>query len=206
MKLILLGAPGSGKGTQAVYISDKYDLPHISTGELFRTNIENKTPLGIKVKDIMDTGELCPDSLTLEMVKDRIKEQDCENGYMLDGFPRNINQAQALDQIDAPDIVLNIDVDLGAIEHRITGRRGCSSCHSSFHTDTIGKTEICPVCGGKLVTRKDDNPETVKSRLSVYLEQTKPLIEYYQKQGKLRTVDGNKPVDEVFEEILKVLQ
>ncbi len=206
MKLILLGAPGSGKGTQAAYILGKYDLPHISTGDLFRTNIERKTPLGIKVKDIMDTGNLCPDSLTVEMVVDRIKEQDCKNGYMLDGFPRNIFQAEALDQIDPPDIVLNIDVDLGVIEHRITGRRSCSNCHNSFHTDIIGNIQNCPICNEKLVTRKDDSPETVKKRLSVYKEQTEPLIEYYQKQGKLRSVDGNKPVREVFEEILKVLK
>lgn len=206
MKLILLGAPGSGKGTQAAYISGKYDLPHISTGDLFRTNIERKTPLGIKVKDIMDTGNLCPDSLTVEMVADRIKEQDCANGYMLDGFPRNVYQAEALDQIDSPDIVINIDVNFGVIEHRITGRRSCPSCHNSFHTDVIGETVRCPICNDKLITRKDDVPETVKKRLDVYREQTEPLIEYYQKQGKIRHVDGNKPVREVFEEILKVLK
>lgn len=206
MKLILLGAPGSGKGTQAAYISGKYDLPHISTGDLFRTNIERKTPLGIKVKDIMDTGNLCPDSLTVEMVEDRIKEQDCANGYLLDGFPRNLYQAQALDEIDAPDVVINIDVDLGVIEHRITGRRSCANCHNSFHTDVIGQTERCPICNGTLIVRKDDNLETVKSRLKVYKEQTEPLIEYYQKQGKLRQIDGNTPVREVFEQILKVLK
>ena len=206
MKLILLGAPGSGKGTQAAFISGKFGFPHISTGDLFRNNIERKTPLGIRVKDIMDTGNLCPDSLTVEMVEDRIKEQDCENGYMLDGFPRNIYQAQALDKIDSPDIVINIEVDLGIIEHRIIGRRSCMNCHNSFHTDIIGDIKNCPVCNGELFTRKDDNPDTVKSRLKVYKEQTEPLIEYYQRQGKLRSIDGNKPVKEVFEEILKVLK
>ena len=205
MKLILLGAPGSGKGTQAAYISDKYDLPHISTGDLFRDNIKNQTPLGLKVKEIMDTGNLCPDDLTVELVKDRLKEKDCENGYLLDGFPRNLFQAQALDKISAPDKVVNLDVDLNKIEHRITGRRSCSKCKNSFHVDFIGDTEKCPDCGGELVIRKDDNKETVKERLTVYANQTAPLVEYYSKQGKLFNVDGDKSIDGVFAEIVKVL-
>lgn len=205
MKVILLGAPGSGKGTQAAYISDKYDLPHISTGDLFRDNIKNQTPLGLKVKEIMDTGNLCPDDLTVELVKDRLKEKDCENGYLLDGFPRNLFQAQALDKISAPDKVVNLDVDLNKIEHRITGRRSCSKCKNSFHVDFIGETEKCPDCGGKLVIRKDDNKETVKERLTVYANQTAPLVEYYSKQGKLFNVDGDKSIDGVFAEIVKVL-
>lgn len=205
MKVILLGAPGSGKGTQAAYISDKYDLPHISTGDLFRDNIKNQTPLGLKVKEIMDTGNLCPDDLTVELVKDRLKEKDCENGYLLDGFPRNLFQAQALDKISAPDKVVNLDVDLNKIEHRITGRRSCSKCKNSFHVDFIGETEKCPDCGGELVIRKDDNKETVKERLTVYANQTAPLVEYYSKLGKLFNVDGDKSIDEVFAEIVKVL-
>lgn len=205
MKVILLGAPGSGKGTQAAYISDKYDLPHISTGDLFRDNIKNQTPLGLKVKEVMDTGNLCPDDLTVELVKDRLKEKDCENGYLLDGFPRNLFQAQALDKISAPDKVVNLDVDLNKIEHRITGRRSCSKCKNSFHVDFIGETEKCPDCGGELVIRKDDNKETVKERLTVYANQTAPLIEYYSKQGKLFNVDGDKSIDGVFAEIVKVL-
>jgi len=205
MKVILLGAPGSGKGTQAAYISDKYDLPHISTGDLFRDNIKNQTPLGLKVKEIMDTGNLCPDDLTVELVKDRLKEKDCENGYLLDGFPRNLFQAQALDKISAPDKVVNLDVDLNKIEHRITGRRSCSKCKNSFHVDFIGDTEKCPDCGGELVIRKDDNKETVKERLTVYANQTAPLVEYYSKQGKLFNVDGDKSIDGVFAEIVKVL-
>lgn len=205
MKVILLGAPGSGKGTQAAYISDKYDLPHISTGDLFRDNIKNQTPLGLKVKEVMDTGNLCPDDLTVELVKDRLKEKDCENGYLLDGFPRNLFQAQALDKISAPDKVVNLDVDLNKIEHRITGRRSCSKCKNSFHVDFIGDTDKCPDCGGELVIRKDDNKETVKERLTVYANQTAPLIEYYSKKGKLFNVDGDKSIDGVFAEIVKVL-
>ncbi|MBQ7235904.1 MAG: adenylate kinase [Clostridia bacterium] len=205
MKLILLGAPGSGKGTQAAYITDKYDLPHISTGDLFRENIKNKTPLGIKVKEIMDTGNLCPDDLTVELVKDRLNNPDCKNGYLLDGFPRDIPQAIALDEFAAPDVVIEIDVDLNKIEHRITGRRSCPKCGGSFHVDFIGNVDKCPTCGDKLIIRKDDNPETVKERLEVYQNQTAPLIEYYGKQGKLVKVNGDQPIEKVFEEVVKVL-
>ena len=205
MKVILLGAPGSGKGTQAAYISYKYDLPHISTGDLFRENIENQTALGLKVKAVMDTGNLCPDDLTVELVKDRLSNKDCENGYLLDGFPRNTFQAEALDKISAPDVVINLHVDLDKIEHRITGRRSCSKCKNSFHVDFIGQVDICPDCGGKLVIRKDDNKDTVKERLTVYSKQTEPLVEYYSNQGKLVTLDGDKSIDEVFSEIVKVL-
>ena len=205
MKIILLGAPGSGKGTQAAYISEKYDLPHISTGDIFRENIENKTPVGIKVKEVMDTGNLCPDNLTVELVKDRLSRDDCKNSYLLDGFPRNLFQAQELDKISSPDKVINIDVDLNKIERRITGRRSCSKCKSSFHIDFIGDTEICPMCGNKLSIRKDDNVETVRSRLEVYAQQTLPLVEYYNKQSKLINIDGNGDIEKVFSEIAKVL-
>lgn len=205
MKLILLGAPGSGKGTQAAYISDKYDLPHISTGDLFRENIKNETPLGIKVKEVMDTGNLCPDGLTVELVKDRLGNDDCANGYLLDGFPRNLFQAAELDGFNAPDKVINLVVDLGKIEHRITGRRNCPKCGGSYHVDFIGNVSYCPDCGAKLAIRKDDNPQTVKERLQVYKEQTAPLIEYYEKQGKLLNVNGDQPIEKVFEDIVKVL-
>lgn len=205
MKLILLGAPGSGKGTQAAYIAQKYDLPHISTGDIFRENIKNETPLGLKVKAVMDTGNLCPDDLTVELVKDRLSKSDCDKGYLLDGFPRDLVQAKALDEFSAPDIVIDLNVDLDKIERRITGRRSCPKCNGSFHIDFIGDTETCPDCGAKLVVRKDDNPETVKSRLAVYSKQTEPLISYYKNQGKLAVVDGNCSIDEVFAEIVKVL-
>lgn len=205
MKLILLGAPGCGKGTQAAYITDKYDLPHISTGDIFRENIKKQTPIGVKIKKVMDSGNLCPNGLTVELVKDRLSQPDCANGYLLDGFPRNIEQAEALDAFDSPDVVINIDVNLEKIEHRIVGRRNCSKCNGSFHIDFIGNRETCPDCGEKLVIRKDDNPETVKERLAVYAKQTAPLIDYYTKQGKLKSVDGDKSITEVFEQIVKVL-
>lgn len=205
MKLILLGAPGCGKGTQAGYISDKYNLPHVSTGDIFRENIKNQTPIGIKVKEVMDTGNLCPDDLTIELVKDRLSKTDCDNGYLLDGFPRNLYQANELDKFNAPDKVINIAVDLSIIEKRITGRRSCSACKSSFHVDFIGQTEVCPECGGKLIIRKDDNVETVKERLSVYKAQTAPLEKHYEEQGKLINVNGNQSIEKVFADIVKVL-
>jgi adenylate kinase len=205
MKLILLGAPGCGKGTQAAYITDKYDLPHISTGDIFRENIKKQTPLGVKVKTVMDSGNLCPDDLTVELVKDRLNQPDCERGYLLDGFPRNIFQAKALDMFNAPDKVIDIDVDLAKIEHRLVGRRSCPVCKGSFHIDFIGEETKCPDCGAELIIRKDDNPQTVKERLAVYAQQTQPLIEYYEKQGKLIKVNGDKTITEVFDEIVKVL-
>ena len=205
MKLILLGAPGSGKGTQASLIAEKYNLPHISTGDIFRQNIKNQTPLGVKVKAVMDNGNLCPDDLTIELVKDILSQEDCKNGYMLDGFPRNLIQAKALDEFASPDVIIDIDVDLKKIEHRLVGRRSCPKCSGSFHIDFIGNTENCPDCGEKLVIRKDDNVETVKERLSVYSSQTAPLIDYYKKQDKLRVVNGDQGIEEVFCEIKKVL-
>jgi adenylate kinase len=205
MKLILLGAPGCGKGTQAAYISDKYGLPHVSTGDIFRQNIKDQTPLGVKVKQIIDSGNFCPDDITVQLVESRLLEADCKDGYLLDGFPRNLFQAQELDKFSAPDAVIELDVDLSKIEHRITGRRSCPKCGNSFHVDFIGDTKVCPDCGETLVIRKDDTPETVKERLSIYSKQTAPLVEYYQKQGKLLVIDGNKAVDEVFKEIVKVL-
>lgn len=205
MKLILLGAPGSGKGTQASFIAKKYSLAHISTGDIFRQNMADQTPLGIKVMKVMEGGNLCPDDLTIEIVKDRLSKPDCQNGYLLDGFPRNLVQAKALDEFMAPDKVIDIDVDLKQIEHRLVGRRSCSQCKGSFHLDFIGNTDVCPNCGGKLITRKDDNPETIHERLSVYASQTKPLEAYYEDQGKLLRIDGSKAVEQVFEQIVKVL-
>ena len=205
MKLILLGAPGSGKGTQAAYVSDKYDLPHISTGDLFRENIKNETVLGKKIKSIMSTGRLCPDDLTVELVKDRLANPDCENGYLLDGFPRDIAQAVALDEFAPPDLVIEIKVDLKDIERRITGRRSCVSCGGSFHIDFIGNTTKCPKCSSELIIRKDDNPATVKERLEVYQTETAPLVDYYKEQGKLVIVNGNQSIENVFSDVVKVL-
>ena len=205
MKVILLGAPGCGKGTQAKYISEKYRLPHISTGDLFRDNIKNKTPLGQKVKAIMDSGNLCPDDLTVELVKDRLNQPDCKNGYLLDGFPRDLFQAEELDKINAPDYIIEIEVDTDKIEHRITGRRSCPKCGGSFHIDVIGERNDCPDCGEELIIRKDDNPKTVRERLDVYFRYTAPLLDYYKNSGKLFKVDGNLAADEVFKQIEKVL-
>ncbi len=205
MKLILLGAPGSGKGTQAGYIAEKLNIPHVSTGEIFRENMKNQTPLGLKVKEIMDSGNLCPDNLTVELVKDRLRHPDCKNGYLLDGFPRNLCQAYALDEFSPPDKVLDINVDLEKIEKRITGRRSCLGCGGTYHVDFIGDVKACPDCGGELITRKDDTPETVKTRLSVYQTQTQPLIDYYAKQGKIVTIDGNRDIEAVREQVKEAL-
>ncbi len=205
MKIVLLGAPGSGKGTQASLISERYGLPHISTGDIFRENIKKGTPVGLKIKSIIDGGDLAPDELTIEIVKERLSQPDCKDGYLLDGFPRNVVQAEALEGFNAPTAVIDIDIPLSKLERRLTGRRSCEKCKSSFHVDFIGDTDVCPECGGKLFVRKDDNPESVKERFAVYAAQTEPLIAYYAAKNRLLTVDGDKPIDTVFEEITKVL-
>ena len=205
MKVVLVGAPGSGKGTQATKISEKYNLPHISTGDIFRENMKLNTPVGIRVRELMDSGSFCPDDLTVQMVKERLSQEDCKNGYLLDGFPRNLAQATALEEFSKPEIVLNIDVDFNKIEKRITGRRVCEKCGSSFHVNEVGNTKICPSCNGNLITRKDDMPETIKHRLEVYVEQTMPIIDFYKGRGIVYNVDGNQSVEKVFEDIVKVL-
>ena len=206
MKIVLLGAPGSGKGTQAKRISEKMNIPHISTGDIFRDNIMRKTELGLKIKAIIDGGDLCPDELTIAIVRERLKEDDCKNGYLLDGFPRNLAQAKALDEHDAPDKVIELNIPLSKLEHRLTGRRLCSKCRSSFNTADIGEIIDCPKCGGELYIRGDDNVDSVRERLSVYKSQTAPLIDYYKEQGKLLVVDADKTREEVFESILKVIR
>jgi adenylate kinase len=205
MKIILLGAPGSGKGTQASLIEEKYSLLHVSTGDIFRDNIKRGTPIGLKIKEIIDGGDLAPDELTVGIVKERLQREDCSSGYLLDGFPRNIYQAKALDEIDPPCLVLNISIPSEKLVRRLTGRRSCATCKNSFHIDKIGDSKICPTCGGELYIRKDDNIESVKERFLVYKSQTEPLIEYYTKQGKLVNIDGDKDVLSVFEDIKKVL-
>ncbi len=205
MKIVLLGAPGSGKGTQASLISERYGLPHISTGDIFRENIKKGTPIGLKIKSIIDGGDLAPDELTIEIVKERLSQPDCKDGYLLDGFPRNVVQAEALESFNAPTAVINIDIPLTKLERRLTGRRSCEKCKSSFHVDFIGETDVCPECGGKLFVRKDDNPDSVKERFAVYAAQTEPLVAYYTEKNRLLAVDGDKPINTVFEEITKVL-
>ena len=213
MKIIMLGAPGAGKGTQAKKIAEKYGIPHISTGDIFRANIKNQTELGRKAKAYMDQGALVPDELTLELIMDRFTNDDCKNGYVLDGFPRTIPQAEALtkalaDKKDAVDYAINVDVPDEAIVSRMSGRRACLACGGTYHIKfNPTKVEgICDACGGELVLRNDDKPETVQKRLDVYHEQTQPLIDYYQTQNILKEVDGTLPLEDVFQAIIAILE
>ena len=206
MKIILLGAPGAGKGTQAVKLATKYNIPHISTGDIFRANIKNQTPIGVVAKSYIDKGQLVPDEVTVEIVKQRLAESDAQNGYLLDGFPRNLFQAEELDKFSQVEKVVDISVDMNKLLKRITGRRVCPKCGSSYHIDTLNGATTCSRCGGDLITRADDNEQTVKERLSVYQTQTAPLIDYYQKQGKLLTVNGDNAIEDVFAEIVEVLK
>ncbi len=205
MNIILLGAPGAGKGTQASKISDAYQLPHISTGDIFRENIKNQTPIGVLAKSFIDKGQLVPDEVTCKIVEDRISREDCKNGYMLDGFPRTIAQAEELDKIAKIDLVINIDVDHSLLLDRLCGRRVCKDCGESYHISRLGDKTDCAKCGGELYQRKDDNPETVQNRLDVYNAQTSPLIEYYTKKGILFNVVGNTTPEDVFEKVSEKL-
>ena len=204
MNIILLGAPGAGKGTQATRIAEKYNLPHISTGDIFRANIKNATPIGIVAKSYIDKGQLVPDEVTVQIVKERLSENDCQNGFILDGFPRNTFQAEELEKFASIDVVLNISVDFTKLLKRITGRRVCS-CGESYHVDFLNGKTTCDSCGKELYQRADDTEEVVDSRLSVYRKQTEPLIEYYTKQNKVANIDGDKSIDEVFAEITERL-
>ena len=212
MKIIMLGAPGAGKGTQAKQIAGKYSIPHISTGDIFRANIKNGTELGKKAKEYMDAGALVPDELTCDLVMDRISQPDCENGFVLDGFPRTIPQAEALTSAlekagQAMEYAINVDVPDENIVKRMGGRRACLDCGATYHIVSIPpKVEgVCDACGAKLVLRDDDKPKTVQKRLDVYHEQTQPLIDYYDKAGILHTVDGTVPMEEVFANIVGIL-
>ena len=201
MNIILLGAPGAGKGTQATKISDAYALPHISTGDIFRENIKNQTEIGLLAKSFIDKGQLVPDEVTCKIVEERIGRADCQNGYMLAGFPRTIAQAEALDAITKIDLVINIDVDFSLLMDRLCGRRVCKDCGESYHVSRLGGATTCSRCGGELYQRKDDNPETVQSRLDVYNAQTAPLIEYYEKKGLLFNVVGNTTPEDVYAKV-----
>ena len=212
MKIIMLGAPGAGKGTQAKQIADKYSIPHISTGDIFRANIKNGTELGKKAKQYMDQGALVQDELTCDLVMDRIQQDDCKNGFVLDGFPRTIPQAEALDAAlgkinEKMDYAIDVDVSDENIVNRMSGRRACLNCGATYHLISIPpKVEgICDRCGSEIVLREDDKPETVQKRLKVYHEQTQPLIDYYKNQGILKSVDGTQPMDEVFKAIVTIL-
>ncbi|MCF0146035.1 MAG: adenylate kinase [Eubacterium sp.] len=212
MKIIMLGAPGAGKGTQADRISKKYDIPHISTGDIFRENLRQGTPLGKQAKEYMDQGLLVPDELTCNLVVDRIAQDDAAEGYILDGFPRTVPQAEALtaalkERGEAVDFAIDVDVPDSFIMERMSGRRSCPKCGAGYHVVFLAPKQenICDQCGSELVQRDDDKPETVSKRLDVYHAQTQPLIEYYTAAGVLKTVDGTRKMDEVFEEIISIL-
>ena len=208
----MLGAPGAGKGTQAKMIAAKYEIPHISTGDIFRSNIKNGTELGKKAKEYKDQGLLVPDELTVDLVIDRLAQEDCKNGYILDGFPRTIPQAEALDaalakRSEKMDFAVNVDVPDENIVNRMSGRRACTKCGATYHVvyNPSSRGDICEACGDKLILRDDDKPETVQKRLTVYHAQTQPLIDYYQKQGILKTVDGTQDMNDVFAAITAIL-
>ena len=212
MKIIMLGAPGAGKGTQAKKIAEKYQIPHISTGDIFRANSKGGTELGMKAKTFMDQGMLVPDEITIGMLMDRIGQEDCINGYVLDGFPRTIPQAESLTKALAErgekvDYAINVDVPDENIINRMSGRRACLGCGATYHItfNPPVKEGICDTCGQELVLRDDDKPETVKKRLDVYHQQTQPLIDYYKNAEVLAEVDGTQPMDAVFQGIVEIL-
>lgn len=212
MKIIMLGAPGAGKGTQAQMIADKYEIPHISTGDIFRENVKNGTELGMEAKKYMDQGALVPDELTVKILLDRVAKDDCKNGYVLDGFPRTIPQAEVLDNAlneigEKIDFAINVDVPDENIIRRMSGRRACLSCGATYHIEHVPpkKEGICDRCGKELVLRDDDKEETVKNRLDVYHKQTQPLIDFYTKKGVLKTVDGTVDMKDVFAAITAIL-
>lgn len=213
MRLILLGPPGAGKGTQAKRVIEEFDIPHISTGDIFRKNIKEKTELGQKVEGLLAEGKLVPDELTIEIVWDRLDQEDCKNGFLLDGFPRTIPQAEALDEGLAKrglklDRVLNIDVDKDSLVKRLSGRRGCPNCGASYHIDNNPtKVEgICDVCQTPVIQREDDKEQTVLDRIKVYDSQTKPLVDFYSKQDLVFTVDGTLPIDEITNKLVTELK
>lgn len=212
MKIVFMGPPGAGKGTQAEKIIETYQIPHISTGDMFRKAIKDQTELGMEAKRYMDQGALVPDHVTIGIVKDRLSESDCKSGFLLDGFPRTVDQAKALDEIltsldSKIDYVINIDVDLNILKERLTGRRICRSCGATYHKifNPSAVEGVCDKCGGELYQRKDDNEETVGNRLDVYVSQTKPLLDYYSLAGNLVNINGQQSIDLVFAEIQDVL-
>lgn len=211
-RVVLLGPPGAGKGTQATGIAEKYNIPHISTGDIFRANVKQGTPLGLKAKEYMDKGALVPDELTCDLVEDRIMQDDCKNGYLLDGFPRTVFQAEHFDKFLASknqnlDFVVDIEVPSEVLLPRATGRRVCRQCGQPYHVVSMPpkKEGVCDVCGGEVYQRADDAEATVMNRLKVYAEQTAPLTDYYKKAGVLEVIDGNQAMDKVFAEICKAL-
>ncbi|MBL6469300.1 adenylate kinase [Mogibacterium sp.] len=212
LRAVLLGPPGAGKGTQAVRLVEKYEIPHISTGDIFRKNIKEGTELGKKAQEYMNAGALVPDELVVDLVKDRLQQDDCKNGFLLDGFPRTIFQAEKLDEFlsesnQKMDIVINLKVEKEALIKRLTGRRVCKDCGASYHIVNVPpkKEGVCDICGGELIQRKDDNIETVENRINVYEDQTAPLIGYYKEAGSLVDFDGEASLDEVFDAIVQAI-
>jgi adenylate kinase len=212
MNLVLMGLPGAGKGTQAERIVDKYGIPHISTGDMFRAAIKEGTELGLKAKSFMDKGELVPDEVTIGIVRERLAKDDCKKGFLLDGFPRTVPQAEALEELLKEldrkiDYVINIDVNKDILMERLTGRRICKNCGSTYHLVFNPPREegVCDKCGGELYQRADDNPETVENRLEVNIKQQQPLLDFYEKKGYLRNINGQQDIDQVFSDIQDLL-
>ena len=205
MNLVFLGPPGAGKGTQALGVSENYSIPHISTGDILRSEIKRGTKLGLEAKSYMDAGGLVPDEVVIGIVASRLQEADCQKGFLFDGFPRTIRQAEALAEKTTIEMAVNIDVPDEAIVNRLSGRRVCKACGATYHVDTF-KGDVCSSCGGELIRRADDEPETILNRLHVYHEQTQPLIDFYGGRGVLVNVDGTKDIDTVFAEICRKLE
>ncbi|GMB10022.1 adenylate kinase [Thermolongibacillus altinsuensis] len=212
MNLVLMGLPGAGKGTQAEKIVEKYKIPHISTGDMFRAAIKEGTELGLQAKSYMDRGDLVPDEVTIGIVRERLSKEDCQKGFLLDGFPRTVAQAEALEQLLSDlnrsiDYVINIEVDKNILMERLTGRRICKECGATYHLvfNPPSQAGVCDKCGGELYQRADDNEETVANRLEVNLKQTQPLLEFYQEKGYLRNIDGQQEIEKVFADICELL-
>lgn len=205
MKLVFLGPPGAGKGTQAEVIGRALNIPHISTGDMFRKAMREGTPTGLEAKAYIDQGQLVPDSVTIDMVKERLSEDDCKNGYLLDGFPRDVHQAEALAGFSQLDAAVNIAVADEKLIARLSGRRFCPKCSGTFHISALADAKVCPNCGGELVQRQDDNPATIANRLNVYHTQTSPVTAFYAQKGILKEVDGDQPMEGVTAAILKAL-
>jgi len=207
MKIVIFGPPSAGKGTQAQKLSKKYGIPQIATGDLLREHVAKRTPLGVKMKEVLDAGKLGPDNLIIQMIKDRVSLPDCKNGYLLDGFPRTMGQAKELEKMTDIDLVLNIVVDFDALVERAVGRRICPKCNAVYHvkSNPPKKAGVCNKDGSALIQRDDDKEETVKRRLNVYREQTAPLVEYYKTKGKLVDIEGSKGIDGVFDQMVKAI-
>jgi adenylate kinase len=206
MNIIFLGPPGAGKGTQAQRVCDELKIPQISTGDILRRAIKEETPVGLKAKAYVESGKLVPDEILVEIIKDRLAQDDCKPGYILDGFPRTVPQAEALEKIAKIDVVVEIAVADEALVKRLSGRRVCLNCGATYHVSTLGGKTTCDKCGEELIQRKDDNPETVQNRLNVYHSQTAPLISFYQERGLLKTFDGMQDIDAVYQSIMDALR